>query len=175
MEEIWRPVVGYEGLYEVSNCGNVRSLNYHREKRVELLKPVEVKRYLRVDLRKNNETNHHLVHRLVGEAFIPNPNNLPQINHKDENTKNNCVWNLEWCDMPYNINYGTGIKRRSEKRKNGSNSKEVYQYTLDGILVHIYPSLMECVRNGFNRGHLSSCCSGKRETHKGYRWSHEPL
>ena len=120
--EIWKPVVGYEGLYEVSNWGIIKALpkideDGHKRKE-RLLKPCyDSKKYLIVKLSKNKITKNYKVHRLVAEAFIPNPNNLPQVNHKDENKTNNVVTNLEWCDAKYNNSYGTRKERISKSMK----------------------------------------------------------
>lgn len=115
-EEIWKPIEGYEGLYEVSNLGRVKSLNYKHTGQEKIMKTL-LKRtgYCRASLRKDNISKDWSVHRLVANAFIENPENLPEVNHKDENPSNNCVENLEWCDHKYNVNYGTAIKRRAEK------------------------------------------------------------
>lgn len=125
MTEIWRPVVGYEGLYEVSNLGQVRSLNYNKTGVPGLLHP-EVKKgegmlpYLRVIMHKDKKQKKFLVHRLVAEAFIPNPDGLPQVNHKDCDVQNNRVDNLEWCDARYNTTYGDAKKKMIEtKRRTG--------------------------------------------------------
>lgn len=106
MEE-WRDIEGYEGIYQVSNEGRVKSLNYHRQGFEQILSLTTSNRgYLRVWLSsEDGKGNIELVHRLVGKAFIPNPNNLPQINHKDECKTNNSVENLEWCDQKYNNTY----------------------------------------------------------------------
>ena len=125
-EEIWRPVVGYEGLYEVSSYGRVRSLdkydsrNRFRKGRILTLY-TEIGGYLRAHLSSNGKAKHHSVHRLVAEAFIPNPDNLPEINHRDEDKTNNRVDNLEFCDRKYNINFGSRTDRmRDTKIKNGT-------------------------------------------------------
>lgn len=134
-EEIWRPVVGYEGLYEVSSYGRVRSLDRYdsrnRFRKGRILKLSDNGRgYLIVGLHSNNKVKNFLVHRLVAEAFLPNPENLTEVNHKDEDKSNNCVDNLEWCNRNYNINYGTAkIRGRETAIKNGywtGLSKEEY-------------------------------------------------
>lgn len=190
--ELWRDIVGYEGYYQVSNKGRVRSLDriieqkgwyrlIRRTYKGSILKQSkEFKEdgsfYFSVELNKNGVAKRFRVHRLVAMAFIPNPNNLPIINHKDENKANNCVDNLEWCDIPYNVNYGTAIERRSKTSINcPKRSRKIYQYTLDGELVRIWPSRMECQRNGFNLGSVYRCCKGLLKQYKGYRWSYEPL
>ena len=109
MIEIWKPVPGYEGLYEVSDQGNVRSLNYRKTGKTFVMSPgVDKKGYKRVSLVKDKKHTTFQVHRLVASAFIPNPGNLPQVNHKDKNTGNNCVDNLEWCTNSYNIAHAQG-------------------------------------------------------------------
>lgn len=111
-EPEWRAIPGYEGLYEVSDFGSVRSLFRYKKQ----LKPSKQSNgYLSVDLFKEKRRKHCLIHRLVAMAFIPNPENLPQINHKDENRTNNTVENLEWCSAKYNMNYGVGGKTRHSK------------------------------------------------------------
>ena len=101
MEEIWKDIVGYEGLYQVSNFGRVKNVNKNIIK-----KPTELsKGYLRIGLNKHGKAKKIYSHRLVAQAFIPNPNNLPCVNHKDCNPKNNCVDNLEWCTHKENNSY----------------------------------------------------------------------
>ena len=114
-KQVWKDIKGYEGLYQVSNTGKARSMNYRNTGNVRRLKPsVNKDGYLQVGLYKEGKYYRYLVHRLVALTFIPNPNNLPQVNHKDENKANNTVWNLEWCDAKYNSNYGTRIERCSK-------------------------------------------------------------
>lgn len=108
MEETWKVIDGYEN-YEVSNLGRVMSLKYHRGNRKVILKQsINAYGYPVVSLSKNGKSAPIAVHRLVATAFIPNPNNLPQVNHKDECKTNNAVWNLEWCDVSYNVSYTVG-------------------------------------------------------------------
>ncbi|MCI6458453.1 MAG: NUMOD4 domain-containing protein [Clostridium sp.] len=179
--ELWKDVKDYEGLYQVSTFGRVRSFDKYIDvkirnvdkvlKRGKILKQVYTKGgYLKVSLCKNGKRTRLSVHRLVAEAFIPNPLNLPVINHKDEVKDNNYLYNLEWCTVKYNSNYGTAIKRSAEKR-----SKKVYQYDLKGNLIKEWSSAYEAGRNGFTRSHVSKCCLGKQKTHKGYIWSYEEL
>ena len=111
--EIWKPIQGYEN-YVISSLGNVKSLNYRQTGKEHILKQSANEHgYQVVYLYKQNKRKHFLVHRLVAEAFIPNPDNLPYINHRDENSSNNCVSNLEWCTHEYNVNYGTRNERNS--------------------------------------------------------------
>lgn len=125
IEEIWRPVEGYEGLYEVSSYGRVKSLDrYDRRKCFRkgriLIQNNDGRGYMSVQLCVNGKIKKYLVHRLVSQAFIPNPDVLPEVNHKDENPENNSVTNLEWCDRKYNVNYGTRKdKVRESQLKNG--------------------------------------------------------
>ena len=190
MTEEWRTAVYdgivYEGLYKVSNLGRIISLNYLHTGRAELMNPVKTKYgYLQVLLYKNGKRKMCKVHRLVAETFLPNPEGKPEINHKIEGdegkTLNMVIFNkdgtinkekttIEWVTREENNNYGTRNERIFEKTTNGKLSKKVLQLTLNGELIREWPSTHECGRNGFNQGHVISCCNGKQKTHKGFRW-----
>lgn len=185
-KEEWKDVENYEGLYQVSNLGKVKSLKDNNGKpREKIMKQEKTKNgYLRIMLCKNGKRERFLVHRLVAQAFLENPSNLPCVNHIDENKENNQVDNLEWCTYQYNLTYGTCQQRRVENtdwkvkvantdykaivvkidykaigRKNAEKlSRQVFQYTLDGELVAIWQSTRECGRNGFNLGAVAACC-----------------
>ena len=154
-----RDVKGYEGLYAVTSCGRVYSY-----KNKCFLKPlVATNGYLYVALYKDKEYKKHLIHRLVAEAYILNPNNLPQINHKDECKTNNCLQNLEWCDAKYNNNYGTHIERASNGRK-----KPILQFDLDGNFIKEWHSAVDVGREA--RANIVSCLIGKTKSAYGYKW-----
>lgn len=171
--EEWRMIPGYEGLYMVSNKGRVKSLNYMGKGKTVILKLNDCVGYKDVVLSKDGIRKHFKVHRLVAMAFIPNPNNLPQVNHKDENPLNNCVDNLEWCTQEYNNNYGTRKDRCRKKMLITSESKQIAQYTLDGRLVKIWDSMRDIERElGYSSGHICRCCKGQRKTAYGFIWTY---
>lgn len=152
--EEWRCIPDYPN-YQVSNLGNVRNIKTGRI----LSSGINNSGYINVSLCKNGEAKNYMVHRLVASAFIPNPKNLPEINHKDHNRQNNCVDNLEWCTRQYNIEY--------------SNSKQVAQYDLKGNLINIWKSTREIQRQlGFDNSAISKCCLGKFKTMYGYIWKY---
>ena len=150
-----KDIKGYEELYGITSCGKVWS--YKRQK---FLKPMTNRYgYLFVNLSKDGERKNCYVHRLVAEAYIPNPDNLSEVNHKDENKTNNCLHNLEWCDHKYNMNYGT----RTEKTK-----KAILQYTLDGEFVREWPSATDVGKEV--QGLICNCLKGKKKSAYGYKW-----
>lgn len=172
MKEMWRPIKGYEGKYEISSSGRVKSITGWKNVGNEIYKPQGIimkqginREYKKIDLCKHGKHTTYKVHRLVAEAFVPNPNNYPQINHKDEDPFNNHATNLEWCTQEYNINYGTRVRRITKKI-----SKKVGQYTLDGKLVKVWKSTHDAGRHGYHQGHVWACCRGKAKTHAGYKW-----
>ena len=184
MIEEWRTAIvdgiTYEG-FEVSNWGRIKSLNYRRTGRAELMTPFDNGYgYLQVELSKNKETKNCYVHRLVAEAFLPNPENKPCINHKIEGEKGksmNFVFfnedgsvdeertTIEWATYEENNNYGTHNERVAK-----SKSKKVLQLSLTGDLIREWPSTMEAERNGFDHSAVGKCCNGKLPHYKGFLW-----
>ena len=191
MIEIWRTAIYddivYEGLYRVSNLGKILSLNYRNTGKADLMNPKETPNgYLQVCLSKNGEDKWCYVHRLVAETFLENPENLPEVNHKDEDKTNNFVFlnedglvdkeksNLEWKNHRDNCNHGTRNERAakaiSKALTNGKLSKRVLQFSLSGDLIREWPSVGECGRNGFNKGAVAACCRGEIPHYKGFLW-----
>lgn len=174
-KEEWKEIQGYEGIYEVSNFGNVRSLprykrgNFDSKVFIEgkTIKQVKNNRgYYIVQLSKNNKVKNFSVHRLVAEAFIPNPNNFPQVNHKDEDKSNNRVSNLEWMTLKRNINYGTRNKRMALTK-----GKNVKAFDDDGNFIMGFCSMAVAEKiTGINQGDISRCTLGKTEHAGGYVW-----
>lgn len=169
MNETWKDIEGYEGYYQVSNLGRVKSFRksskMHKQDEYILTPTVANNSYAQVTLYRNSTRKKFLVHRLVAIAFIPNPNNLPYINHKDENPLNNSCDNLEWCTAFYNNNYGTARIRMVD-----SKSKPIEQLTLDNKLIAIYRSAkIASELLGINHKYLNQCCNEKIATN-GYLW-----
>ena len=190
MEEIWKDVVGYEGFYEVSNLGRVRGVDRTMEvSRGEntYIVPIHGK-VLKQQARKHGYMSVWLygkggiagkngkpfsVHRIVADAFCEHPDGKNEVNHINEVKNDNRADNLEWCDRIENCNHGTRNAKLSEKGTNGKQSIPVYQYTPDGELVAIYPSMAEVQRStGFRKGNIWKQMVGQRETAYGYKWSH---
>lgn len=179
--EIFRDIEGYEGLYQVSNLGRVKSLEHIKGGKCGSIRPVRERilktgkrsGYPSISLCKNGKKKSLHIHRLVAQAFIPNPDNLPEVNHKDEDKTNNSVTNLEWCTYQYNNNYGT-VKERQIKShiglyNNPKQSKPVVCIET-GI---IYQSMMEIQRQlGYNTGKICECCKGKRKTAYRFHWQY---
>lgn len=153
MKEIWKEILGYERTYEVSNFGRVRNIRTGK-----ILKPTNDKDgYLQLVLSKNGTRKTVKVHRLVAYAFLPNPQNLPQINHKDEDKTNNKVDNLEWCDSKYNNNY--------------SLAKPILQYDKTGNFIREWPGVRKAEEEtAIYNSNISRCCSGKLKTAGGFVW-----
>ena len=177
MEEIWKPIPGYEALYEASNFGRVRSLFRYKK----ILKPSPITNgYLTVELWKNKQRKRIGIHRLVAMCFCENPDNKPFVNHIDETKTNNCADNLEWVTHVENCRYGTAIERRTKhfdysKRKiNNARqieacSKPIAQYTKDGRFVRNWKSASECARkNGWQISNIRRCCRNEYATAYGF-------
>lgn len=161
MNEIWKQYK--DTNYEVSNLGNVRNIKTKR-----MLKPwKDLDDYLVVGFYvRKGKVKKYKVHRLVAETFIPNYDNLPCVNHKNENKQNNCVDNLEWCTHEYNNIYGTRIERMVKAK-----SKTVLQLRKDGSLVRVWSSVNEIYRKlGYFYGNINQCCLGKRHSAYGFKW-----
>ena len=172
--EEWKDIKDYEGKFQVSSYGNVRNINYYGTGIIKIVnqRPNE-NGYMVVSLSKNKKTKPCKVHRLVAETFLPNPENLPEVNHKDENKTNNRVENLEWKTHRGNCNHGTRNERIFEKTTNGKCSKKVLQFSKSGEFIREWPSVMECSRNGYDFRNVSACCLGKRKTAYGFCWEYE--
>lgn len=164
MNEEWRAVKGFEGLYEVSNTGRVRSIRSNKV----ICQGATKNGYLKCNLSKGGIVVSQYIHKLVADAFLPNPNGYPCMNHKDENKCNNHVDNLEWCTHRYNNNYGTRNKRIADKL-----CKPVAQLK-DGLIVAVYSSAKEAGRlTGINQYHIGECCrtTGQRYKAGGFEWN----
>ena len=175
--EEWRDVVGYEGLYQVSNLGRVKSLsrgtnkNQHTNNTRIMKQHIASSGYLSLCFEVDTKKEFLSIHRLVANAFLPNPNNLPCVNHKDENKLNNKVDNLEFCTYKYNSNYGT-IKERKLKtqRENSKYSTRVFQYDLGGQLLKEWNSIYDIFDTMSKRRLIYECCIRKRGSGYGYQW-----
>lgn len=181
MKEIWKDIAGYEGIYKVSNRGRVVSLKRMNARgqivkpRIKAIKPNN-RGYIQINLSKDGKQEYKLLHRIVAEAFIANPNNLPQVNHKDENKNNNNAENLEWCTNLYNRHYGTGLERAVRNHDYDEiahkNRKQVAQKDENDCVIAVWHGLIaaaeavggnkDAIRNSIKRGHKS----------RGYYWSY---
>lgn len=194
MEE-WKDIKGYEERYQISSDGRVKSVDVYT---IDTIGRRQLHRgkIMKVSYDKNGykkitfyDGKSYSVHRLVAEAFIPNPNNYPIINHKDENPSNNCVWvnedgsinydksNLEWCTYKYNVNYGTAIDRRKantdyvELAK--KHHKRIVQSTLNDVYIKEWSSIKEaadCLK--LDNGSICKCLKGENKTCGGYKWKY---
>jgi len=169
--EIWKDIPNYEGIYQVSNFGNVRALVFRNHKcikpKIHILKK-QIDKYgrERIMLHKNSKQKLYQVHRLVAQAFISNPNNFPEVNHKDENPLNNNVDNLEFCTRSYNAHYGTGIVRMGIEHR-----KPIVQLDKDFKIIKTWSCGKEIANYyGVTPAAISNCCKGKSKTCCGYIW-----
>ena len=185
-EEVWKDVVGYEGVYQVSNFGRVKRIGKYRNQTTEwesnkILKPGKKNNgYLFCQLSMNNETTPKMVHRLVAEAFIPNVDNKATVNHIDGNKENNRVENLEWATYRENSMHSLHVLQDHHEgdRRNGGLSKKVMQYDLDGNFIKEYPSYREAKRQTGIEA-IDVVCRGARQkgrkqiTAGGYLWKYK--
>ena len=181
--EIWKDIPGYEGMYQISSEGRVKSLEHYAKNGVGRRKVREriLKTYLAgsgrlyryIKLHKDNVVETFLIHRLVGEAFIPNPDNKPCIDHiipVSEGGGDN-VDNLRWVTNEENM---ANEITKEHLINNPKVSTKVYRYSLDDVFEKEYPSLHEAGREGYGRKEIKKCCLGIRKQHKGHKWSYEP-
>jgi hypothetical protein len=191
MLEVFKDIKGFESLYQITNLGRVKSKERitgigYGAVRIEPEKWLRITEdsngYLSVVLWKDNKPTRKLIHRLVMEAFLPNPDSLPQVNHKDENKANNMVWvnedgtvdleksNLEWCTRSYNVNYGTAIDRMRNKM-----GKKIIQIDpVDNYVIAVWDSIRDCSRfTKINKASISGCLNNKRyKTAGGFKWEY---
>lgn len=177
--EEWRDIEGYEGIYQVSNLGKVRGLDHvvtaisrWGTPQIYVVKgrlmkgSISTTGYPQVILSRGGEIKSHQIHRLVAKAFLDNPNNFPEVNHKNENKRDNRVCNLEWCDRDYNAHYKNACTRHAHKIW-----KKVRQLTIDGEYVAEYPSVSEAARvNGISVSYVSKIICGVIDNARGYRF-----
>lgn len=195
MKEVWKDIPKYKGVYQVSNLGRVKSLDRividkNGRKRLckgKILKNnIYINGYLYVRLCDKEKNKQFQVHRLVAQAFIPNPNNLPEVNHKDEDKTNNKVSNLEWCTSKYNCNYGTRNKRNSKlisKALKGKfigaknpNAKAVVMYDIQGNKLKEFEMMKDAGKylgNPNKAKYISDCLRGRYKTAYGYIWKYK--
>lgn len=172
-----KDIPNFEGKYAITKEGKVWSYKHKK-----FLKPKIVNGYPLVDLFKKNDNKKYPIgiHRLVAMTYIPNPDNLPEVNHKDESKTNNCVENLEWCTHKYNMNYGTRTQRAEAKK-----TPEVWERIREASAKarrkavkcietgNVYPSVRDAAKHTFTQeSHISNCCRGKRRTCGGFHWQY---
>ena len=170
---MWKEIPNTDGLYLISEEGKVFSARSNR-----IIKNQRLSNgYWRVELNFSGTSKRYFIHRLVAETFLPNPDNLPEVNHKDENPSNNHVSNLEWCTHKYNVNYGTRnirmiANRESLKGEDNPQSIRVYQYSLEGDFIAEYGSCGEAGREtGLKWSSIARAARGERKQYAGYYWS----
>lgn len=190
--EVWKDIEGYEGLYQISNLGRVKSLkrkvkgNKNQGERFQyeriMKQTICSTGYYSVTLKKDTIKTYK-VHRLIAQAFIPNPNNYLIINHKDGNKLNNDIYNLEWCTYSHNVKeaYKMGLceKQRENSRKRFKEcNKKINKYTKDGQYICTYNKMTDALfdlgineKNGVSN--ISNCCKGIRKSAFGYKWSYK--
>lgn len=188
--EIWTPIKGFE-RFEISNLGRVKNTNWHNTGKVVITEGSPHGDDYNVFFARNGKIGKSfLIHRLVGEYYLPNPLNKPCINHRIEGPEgkkiNRVIFNedmtindekttIEWVTYDENNNYGTRNERLSKAKINGKKSKPVIQLTLSGEFIREWPSTCEVGRNGFNQGGVSACCRGEYKQYKGFIWKYKEV
>lgn len=175
MEEIWKDIKGYEGLYQVSNLGNVKRLKskYVLEERLVRKEMQPIYKYYSVLLSKHGNGKHYFIHRLVAQEFLPNENNYPCVNHKDGNKTNNNVENLEWCTYKYNYEEAKRIGLLKEPKDYGR-TRSVVQYDLNDNYIKTWDSFADIKRElGFHIQNIWKCCKNRRTQAHGYVWKYK--
>lgn len=181
MQEVWKDIKGYEGLYQVSSHGRVKSLGNDKNRKEKILKGIYNLGYKQVWLSKNGIEKRYLVHRLVASHFIPNPDNKPQINHINCIRDDNRISNLEWCTQAENnrheltrINKSESLKGRYvPKGKANCFSKKVVQFNTNGQFIKLWYCLSDIQREtNIKQPNITTCCQGKKETAGGYKWKY---
>jgi hypothetical protein len=176
MVEQWKDIKGYEGIYQVSNLGRVKTLsnNASRKERIRKNK-IDKRGYSVIILHKNKNRKNCNVHRLVAEAFIPNPENKPCIDHINTIRTDNRVENLRWCTQKENVNNPISLEKMKSSQLGSKHwkSKSVIQFTIEGEIVNIWESSM-IIENtiGINNSLIWRCCHGKNETTHGFKWQY---
>lgn len=176
--EIWKDIKEFEGYYQISNLGRLRSVDrvittkagWTQKNYGKIIKSdcLQNSGYIKVDLHKNGKAYPRLLHRLVAEAFCDNSNNYNCVNHKDQNKLNNKADNLEWCTVMYNNHYGDCMQRGAEKQR-----KEFYQMDMDGNVIKKWKGFKHIQRElGYQRKLIYLCCVGKRDSYMGFKWSY---
>ena len=188
--EKWKDIPGYEGLYQISSCGRVKSLNYRQTGKEKILKQITVNGYKLVNFCNNGKVKQYQVHRLVAQAFIPNPNNYPIINHIDEQPYNNFKENLEWCTYEYNNSYGTKPERIGKARKGKHHTEETKSKISKAMVGKNHPKsrkvqastgeMFDTVREAATwcssySANITNCCIGKLKHTGKHPVTKEPL
>lgn len=179
MEEEWKDIEGYEGLYQVSNLGRIKSVLFRNrvvsKKQDKILKCIHTKDYDHINLYKNGKQTQYLIHKIVAKTFIPNPKNKPEINHIDGNKQNNNAENLEWCTRSENQihAYKTGLQK-PRKGYESKLKKPVNQYDLNGNFIKRWDSIVEALQCYGKHLKITDVCKKKKycKTAGGFKWEY---
>ena len=172
MKEIWKDVQGFEGVFQVSNWGNVKRISCKDSPTVKLLKKgINYCGYECVNLRNGKTRKSFLVHRLVAKAFIDNPNKLEEVNHKDENKLNNHVNNLEWCNHLENMRYSYSLHPEWKEKGKTKYTQSVVKKDMFGNVIEVYKNSKEAsIKNNISKNSIVRCCTKNIKTTHGYIW-----